>query len=128
MSVDYTHITGKLSFEVKTSHFLINTDVTTDLGGDDTAPDPHKYLEVSLASCTAITVMMYAKRKGIPLEDIDVSIKITSEGEANALSREIRFIGHLTAEQKQSLMVIADKCPIHKFLSRGCVISSTMKE
>lgn len=128
MSVDYTHITGKLSFEVKTRHFLINTDVTPQLGGDDTAPDPHQYLEVSLASCTAITVMMYAKRKGIPVEDIDVSIKITSEGETNAISREIRLIGNLTPEQKQSLMVIADKCPIHKFLSRGCVISSSMKE
>ena len=128
MSVDYTHITGKLSFEVKTSHFLINTDVTTDLGGDDTAPDPHKYLEVSLASCTAITVMMYAKRKGIPLEDIDVAIKITSEGETNAISREIKFIGNLNAEQKESLMVIANKCPIHKFLSRGAVITSAMKD
>ena len=128
MSVDYTHITGKLSFEVKTSHFLINTDVTTDLGGDDTAPDPHKYLEVSLASCTAITVMMYAKRKGIPVEDIDVSIKITSEGETNAISREIKFIGNLNAEQKESLMVIANKCPIHKFLSRGAVITSAMKD
>lgn len=129
MSVDYTHITGKLSFEVKTSHFLINTDVTTDLGGDDTAPDPHKYLEVSLASCTAITVMMYAKRKGIPLEDVDVSIKITAEGEANAISREVKFIGsQLTSEQKESLLVISNKCPIHKFLSRGAVISTSMKD
>lgn len=128
MSVDYTHITGKLSFEVKTRQFLINTDVTPELGGDDSAPDPHQYLEVSLASCTAITVMMYAKRKGIPLEDIDVSIKITSEGETNAISREIKFIGNLTPEQKESLMVIANKCPIHKFLSRGAVISSSMKD
>lgn len=128
MSVESTHLLNKLAFEVKTREFTVNSDVTVQLGGDNSAPDPHQYVEVALASCTAITVMMYAKRKAIPLEDINVTIHITAEGEANAISRGIKLIGNLTPEQKDSLMVIADKCPIHKFLTRGAKITSTLKD
>jgi putative redox protein len=128
MSVESTHLINKLAFEVKTSDFKVNSDVNEKLGGDNTAPNPHQYLEVSLASCTAITVMMYAKRKAIPLEDINVSIQITAEGEANAISRSVQLIGNLTQEQKDSLMVIADKCPIHKFITCSELIRTTEKE
>lgn len=128
MSVESTRLLNNLTFEVKTSQFLFNSDVPTDLGGDNSAPDPHKYLEVAHASCTAITVMMYAKKKAIPLEDINVSITITAEGEANAISCTIQLIGNLTKEQKDNLMVISEKCPVHKFISRGATITSTLKE
>lgn len=128
MSVESTHLLKKLAFESKTGEFAVISDVNLKLGGDNSAPDPHQYLEVSLASCTAITVMMYAKRKAIPLEDINVSIQIASEGEANTILRSVQLIGNLTQEQKDSLMVIADKCPIHKFLTRGAQITTTVKE
>lgn len=128
MSVESTHLLNKLKFEVKTRDFLVNSDVTAQLGGDNSAPDPHQYMEVALASCTAITVMMYAKRKAIPLDDINVSIHITAEGEANAISRSIQLMGNLTAEQKESLLVIAEKCPIHKFITRGAKITSALKD
>ncbi|AZZ35495.1 hypothetical protein CIK05_01320 [Bdellovibrio sp. qaytius] len=128
MSVESTHLTGKLKCEVKTREFLVNSDVSVQLGGDNSAPDPHQYLEVALASCTAITVMMYAKRKAIPLEDIDVSVHITAEGEVNAISRNVKLIGNLTPEQKDSLMVIADKCPIHKFITRGAKITTVQHD
>lgn len=128
MSVESTHLINKLTFEVKSRKFTVNTDVVEKLGGDDSAPDPHQYVEIALASCTAITVTMYAKRKGIPLDDINVSIHITAEGEVNAISRSVQLIGNLTQEHKDSLMVIADKCPIHKFLSRGAQITTTLKE
>lgn len=125
MSVESTHLIGKLAYEVKTGDFTVKSDVNAQLGGENTAPNPHQYLEVALASCTAITVSMYAKRKAIPLDDINVTIKITAEGEANTIARTVQLIGNLTAEQKESLMVIADKCPIHKFISRGAQISTT---
>ena len=128
MSVESTRLLNKLAFEIKTREFLVNSDVTAQLGGDNSAPDPHQYLEAALAGCTAITVMMYAKRKAIPLEDINVSILITAEGEANAISRSIKLIGQLTSEQKESLMIIADKCPIHKFITRGAKITSILKD
>lgn len=128
MSVESTHLLNKLTFEVHSRKFTVNTDVVEKLGGDDSAPDPHQYLEIALASCTSITVMMYAKRKNIPLDDINVSIHITAEGEVNAISRGVQLIGNLTQEQKDSLIAIAEKCPIHKFLSRGAQITTTLKE
>lgn len=128
MSVESTHLLNKLAFEVKSRKFTVNSDVVEKSGGDDSAPDPHQYLEIALASCTAITVMMYAKRKGIPLDDINVSIHITAEGEVNAISRGVQFIGNLTQEQKDSLLAIAEKCPIHRFISRGAQIKTTLKE
>lgn len=128
MSVESTNLTSKLAFSVKTREFTVQSDVTVQLGGDNSAPDPHQYMEVALASCTAITVMMYAKRKAIPLEDINVSIHITAEGEANAISRGIKLIGELTSEQTDRLMEIAEKCPIHKFISRGAKITSILKD
>lgn len=128
MSVESTHLLTKLAFEVKSRKFTVNSDVVEKSGGDDSAPDPHQYLEIALASCTAITVMMYAKRKGIPLEDINVSIHITAEGEVNAISRGVQLIGNLTQEQKESLLAIAEKCPIHRFISRGAQIKTALKE
>ena len=128
MAVQSTHIINKLAFAVNVDKFTVNSDVDVKLGGDSGAPDPHQYLQVALASCTAITVTMYAKRKNIPLVDINVGVVITAEGEVNTISRTIQLIGDLTQEQKDSLMVIADKCPIHKFLTRGAQITTTVKE
>jgi putative redox protein len=70
---------------------------------------------------------MYAKRKNIPLSYSDVKITITNEGTSNEILREINFIGTaLTEADKQALMVIADKCPIHKFLTAGAKITSKL--
>lgn len=127
MSVESTHLSGKLAFEIQSREFTVKSDVTENLGGDNSAPDPHQYLEIALAGCTSITMMMYAKRKGIPVEDIKVAIHITAEGEVNAISRSIQLFGNLSQEQKDSLMAIADKCPIHKFISRGAQITTVLK-
>ena len=125
MSVDYTKRNSDLAHEIKTGPFVVNVDVPESLGGHGTAPDPHQYLEVALAGCTALTVQMYANRKQWPLENCDVKIKIVSEGAENVISREICLIGsELTAEQKERLMDIANKCPIHRFLERGAKIES----
>lgn len=125
MSVEYTKRNNKLSHEIKTGHFLVNVDVPEKKGGLDTAPDPHQYLEVALAGCTAITVQMYANHKGWPLENCDVKIEIIAEGAENIISREICLIGpDLTDEQKVRLVEIANKCPIHKFLEKGAKIET----
>ena len=124
MSVESTILIDTLAFNVMVNEFTVRADVLEKLGGKNSAPGPHEFLEVALAACTAITVQMYAKRKGIPLEYSDVKIKITAEGESNEIHREIKFHGTLTVEDKKSLMIIADKCPIHKFLTKGAKITS----
>lgn len=126
MSVQGTKHTGKLAFTVSVGDFQIVTDVKEQLGGENKGPDPHEYLETALAACTAITLQMYANRKGIPLVSSDVKITIVKEGPENEIRREIKLLGDLTEEQRKSLFVIAEKCPIHKLLSRGAHIESLL--
>lgn len=100
----------------------IFADVKADVGGEDTAPDPHGLLDSSLAACTAITLTMFAKRRGIQVESINIAIERDDSkekaGEYN-LAMKIEFVGGLSEEQRQQLAGIVEKCPIHKLLSHG---------
>ena len=105
---------GKLAFTVKVGRNAFTADVSEALGGDDLGPDPHDLLDASLGACTALTVMMVARRKQMPLDDIRVSITHVEAGGVYSLHRAIEFIGALSAEQREYLLGIASKCPIHK--------------
>ena len=120
-----TKIRTNLSVTQTNGEHTITADVGKDIGGDDTALNPHELLEASLGSCTTITVMMYARRKQWPLKDVVTTVKVVSEkAEINEISREIKFEGDLTQEQKERLLEIADKCPMHKFLSKTSSITT----
>ena len=71
----------------------------------------------ALAACTAITVTMYARRKGWPLDDIDVCIEHGKLDQAYVLTRRITYVGNLSVEQREMLTAVANKCPVHKTLS-----------
>ena len=127
MSVTSSKKIEGLAFQIESSGFSVPVDVSEKLGGKNSAPDPHDYIEIALAGCTIITVQMYANRKKIPLDFTDVTVKITAEGAINEILREVRFVGEgLTAEDRESLLKIADKCPIHKLLSAGVKITTKM--
>jgi putative redox protein len=99
---------------------LIYADEPKTMGGTDEGMSPGALLLASLGSCTAITVRMYADRKEWPLEGITIHLAICEEEEMSketTISRKIEFTGELSDEQRQRLMAIADKCPIHKILS-----------
>ncbi|TCC90304.1 OsmC family peroxiredoxin [Pedobacter frigiditerrae] len=99
---------------------LIYADEPTELGGTDEGMNPGALLLASLGSCTAITIRMYADRKEIPLESIKIDLAICKEEEMSketTIAVKIEFTGDLTTEQRERLMVIADKCPIHKLLT-----------
>ncbi len=104
----------------------IISDVTAAQGGDDVALDPHEILEASLGACTSITLAMYAKRKNWNLLDAEVEVKIEKEGTESLLTRKIKLIGDLTEEQRQGLLAVANKCPIHKLLTSRIEIQSTL--
>lgn len=105
---------GKLAFTVKVGRNAFTADVSEALGGDDLGPDPHDLLDASLGACTALTVMMVARRKQMPLDDIEVAITHSESEGLYVLNRTLRFIGELTEEQRDYLLGIANKCPIHK--------------
>jgi putative redox protein len=124
MPVDSTRRIQNFAYEIEVSGYRLISDVTVGSGGSNQGPDPHDYLQTALAACTVLTMQLYADRKGIPLESADVKVKITAEGSENRMHREIRLIGKLSDEQRQRLLEIAEKCPIHRFLSKGATIET----
>src|SRR5690606_32734921 len=105
---------------IRINQHTVFADVSKELGGDDSAPDPHDLYDAALAACKAITVMMYAKRKQLPLDYIDVIIERDNSREAQGvyvLNVQLKLQGALSSEQKQQLGAIAEKCPIHKLMT-----------
>lgn len=96
-------------------HFV--SDVETSKGGSGTGPSPHEYLGAALAACTSMTLKMYAGRKEMKLENAIVTVDIERTNDVETFSREIQLQGNLSSEEKQRLLEIADKCPIHKALA-----------
>lgn len=108
-------------------HFIY-ADEPEELGGTNEGMAPGALLLASLGSCTAITIRMYADRKEIPLETIKIDLAICKEEEMSKetnITRKIEFTGDLTQEQRERLMLIADKCPIHKLLTNPIKITTT---
>jgi len=98
-------------------------------GGGNTGPAPHRLLLSALGACTAITVQMYAARKQWPLERVDVELQFNPAGtpaSGNDISRMIRLEGPLDDEQRERLLQIANKCPIHKVLTGDVRVESML--
>lgn len=108
---------GKLKQLVTIGRHQLISDVPVVAGGEDSGPEPHDLLDAALGTCTALTVTMVAQRKQMPLEDVRVSIERQDAGGVYRLSRRIELIGALTGEQRDYLLGIANKCPIHKALN-----------
>src|SRR5205085_11905234 len=87
-------------------------------GGDDEGPSPQELLAASLASCMAITMEMYAKRKGWDIGEVEVECDYTpaERGRPTTFKLELRFPSSLNSEQVERLSVIAAKCPVHRTL------------
>ncbi len=93
-------------------------DELADQGGDDTGPNPLELLAASLASCTAITMEMYAQRKGWDVGDVEVTCDYTpaERGCPTRFNLVMRFPATLSDETVERLRVIAAKCPVHRTL------------
>ena len=90
-------------------------------GGEDAGPDPHELYDSALAACKALTVLWYAQRKGLPLEDVRVELERDGSQERQGvykLKASLTFVGDLTDEQRQQLLAVAEKCPVHKLMTQ----------
>ncbi len=113
------------TMSARTHTFL--ADEPEDLGGDDTAPTPTELLMGSLASCTAITLRMYARRKEWPLEDVRVEVHYSARP-TPTMVKHITVGGPLDATQKARLLEIAEACPVAKLLRSGVAMESRLAE
>lgn len=110
------------------------------VGGNNTGPDPYEHLLAALGTCTVMTIRLYANRKSIPLEDVIVELRHGRdhfkdcehcEDEAprkiEVIDREITLVGDLSESQRQKLLEIADKCPVHRTLHSELHVNSELK-
>ena len=125
-----TALNTKQHYETRISarNNVIIADETTANGGKDSGFTPHELLGASLASCTSITLRMYADRKKINLEEIrvEVSSEHSSEKNTTILNVLIHLEGDMTPAEKSRLLEIANLCPIHKLLEGTTKINSSI--
>jgi putative redox protein len=110
--------TRKFTHDVEVRDHHLVADEPADAGGDDHGPSPQELLAASLASCTAVTMEMYARRKGWNVDGIEVDCTYTpaERGSPTRFDLVLRLPAHLTEEQVERLSVIAAKCPVHRTL------------
>ena len=103
--------------EIEGGHSIL-VDEPVVAGGTDTGPSPTRLLAASLASCIAITMEMYAGRKGWDLGEVGVDVDVTYDGPApKSFAASLWLPADLSDEQRERLLVVARKCPVHKALA-----------
>ncbi|MGZ4765261.1 MAG: OsmC family protein [Ilumatobacteraceae bacterium] len=109
---------GTFAHDIEVRSHHLTADEPEDAGGDDLAPSPQELLAASLASCTAITMEMYAQRKGWDLGATEVTCQYTpsDRGCPTRFDLVLRLPDTLSEEQVSRLRVIAAKCPVHRTL------------
>jgi putative redox protein len=109
---------GKLEQEISIRTHDVTADEPEENGGEDEGPTPQELLAASLASCTAITMEMYAQRKGWDVGDVEVQVDYepAQRGSPTRFEMVIRMPKELPEDQRLRLMQIAAKCPVHRTL------------
>jgi len=114
--------------EIHIGRNSLTTDLSVEEGGEGSGPSPHDLYDAALGACKALTVLWYAKRKDIPVEGIEVSVERDASQERAGiyrLSAALSLTGDLSAAQREELLRVAQKCPIHKLMTEVTTEIST---
>ncbi len=130
--------TGRYTQRMTYGRHELIADEPESVGGNDSGPGPYEYLLMGLGACTSMTIRMYAERKQYPLDHVRVRLnhrKIhvddcndceSKEGKVDEITREIMLEGNLTEEQRQQLLEIANRCPVHRTLTSEIKVRSKL--
>ena len=123
-----------LRAEISVNGHVAVADEPANFGGTDSGPTPYDYLLGALGACTAMTVRMYADRKGWPLESVTVRLAHdrihaedcenceTKKGRIDRVQHEIELTGSLDDAQREKLLEIAEKCPVRRTLTSEMLV------
>ena len=120
--------TALMRHEVRIGSHTITADASIDEGGEGLGPNPHDLYDAALGACEALTVLWYANRKGIPVENIEVTVERDKSQERTGIYRldtSLRLGGKLTDAQRRELLAVASKCPVHKLMTSVQTIIET---
>ena len=130
--------TGRYINSVRAGRHAWTVDEPAAVGGNDAGPGPYELLLSALGACTSMTVRMYAERKQLPLKRVRVRLShrkvhasdcadcATKEGMLDEITREIVLEGELSEEQREKLLEIANKCPVHRTLTSEIKVRSKL--
>ncbi len=121
---------GRYQQQVTVGQHHLIADEPESMGGGDAGPAPFDLVMAGLGACTSMTLRMYAERKQLPLTRVSVHLrheKTDIDGVArDVIHRDIALEGELSAEQRQRLLEIANKCPVHRALSQSIQLTSKL--
>ncbi len=112
---------GSMKHRISIREHVLVADVDTAAGGEDAGPSPHDLYDSALGACKALTLLWYAKRKQIPVDDIQVEVQRDDSGVREGVYRLktlIAITGDVTDAQRAELLNAAGKCPIHKLMTQ----------
>ena len=131
---------GKFGNTVLVGRHRLRADEPTSVGGLDAGPSPYDYLLAGLGACSSMTMRLYAERKGIPLDRAEVRLRHrkvhaedcadceTTSGKIDEIEREIVLHGDLDLAQRDSLLAISEKCPVHRTLHNEVRVRTALAE
>jgi putative redox protein len=131
---------GGLRQEIWAGGHTLTADEPREWGGEDAGPSPYELLLGALGACTSMTLLLYARRKGWPLEGVEVRLRHqrihaqdceeceTKEGWLDAIEKEIVLAGDLTPEQQARLGEIAHRCPVNQTLLNEVKVTQTVRQ